>query len=133
PVLTFAVTAMFAGCTTSHTPAPTLTGPSVLGLSLTLTDNPDVRSRDGASQSRINIEARDSNAQLLPNQQVRAEITADGKAVDFGQPKARTVVTRSNGQANLIYTAPVAVPGSAIPTLHVVITPAGTDTNAGFD
>lgn len=131
PVLTLAVTAMFAGCTVSHTPAPPLQGPSELGLSLTITANPDVLSMDGASQSRINIEARDANGQLLPNKQLRVEISANGQLVDFGSLNARTVVTGSNGQATVIYTAPTAVQG-AIPTLQIVVTPAGTDTNAAF-
>ena len=77
PVITLAVRAMFAGCTVSHTPAPPLQGPSELGLSLTITANPDVLSMDGASQSRITIEARDANGQLLPNKQLRVEISAN--------------------------------------------------------
>src|ERR1700676_4820026 len=121
PVLTLAVTAMCAGCSVSRTTPPPLQGPSTLGLSLTLAANPDVLSMDGASQSRITIDARDANAQLLPNQQVRAEITANGQPVDFGSINARTVVTGSNGEAVIVYTAPTQVPGSAIPTLHIVI------------
>src|SRR5580704_1946686 len=122
PVLTLAVTAMCAGCGVSRTTQPPLQGPSTLGLSLTIAATPDVLSMDGASQSRITIDARDANGQLIPNQQVRAEILAYDPTqggyiqVDFGSINARTAVTGSNGQsAIVIYTAPAAVPNAPIP------------------
>jgi PKD repeat protein len=121
-----------ASCTVSKTPAPPLQGPSELGLSLTITASPDVLSMDGASQSKITIEARDANGQLLPNLQLRAEIMANGQLVDFGSLSGKSVVTGSNGKATVTYTAPTGVAGSAIPSVNIVVSPAGTDTNAGF-
>src|SRR5712692_3831946 len=126
-VLTIAVTAMFAGCTVSHTPAPPLHGPSTLGLSLTITANPDVLSMDGASQSQITIEARDANGQLLSNVALRADIVANGQVTDFGSLSAKSLVTGSNGRASVVFTAPTAVPGAPIPQLSIAITPRGTD------
>jgi PKD repeat protein len=93
---------------------------------LVITASPDVLSMDGASQSRITIEARDANGQLSPNVQLRMEIQANGQLVDFGSLSARTVVTAANGRASVTYTAPQAVQGS-IPTLSILITPGGTD------
>ena len=59
---------------------------------------------DGASQSQITIEARDSNGQLLPNLALRTEILANGQFVDFGSLSARTTVTGSNGRASVAAT-----------------------------
>jgi PKD repeat protein len=130
-LLTIAVIVAFSACTVSKTPTPMLQGPSVLGLALNITASPDVLSMDGASQALIAIEARDSNGQPAPNVQLRAEIKANGQLVDFGSLSARTVITGNNGRATVTYTAPTGSQG-AIPTLDIVVTPAGTDTNSGF-
>ena len=126
-----AVMAMFSACTVSKTPAPLLQGPSTLGLALNITASPDVLSMDGASQSLIVVDARDENGQPKANVQLRAEIHANGQAVDFGSLSARTVVTGANGRATVTYTAPVGSSGP-IPTLDIFVTPGGTDTNSGF-
>src|SRR5438045_454297 len=112
-----------ASCAVSKTPAPPLQGPSELGLSLTITASPDVLSMDGASQSRITIEARDANGQLLPNLQLRAEIMANGQLVDFGSLSGKTITTGSNGRATVTYTAPIGVQGSSIPSVNIVVSP----------
>jgi hypothetical protein len=111
-------------CTVSKTPTPSLQGPSELGLSIVLSANPDTLSFDGASQSRITVEARDANGQPLPNVAVRAEIVANNTFVDFGSLSARTLVTDSNGKAFVTYTAPAPVSGP-IPTLAILFTPTG--------
>ena len=121
-----AVTVLLSACGVSRTPKPSLQGPSELGLSLTLTANPDVLSMDGSSQSQVTINAFDSNGQPAPNIALRAEIVADGTLVDFGALSARTLVTANNGIARVTYTAPVAVQGT-VPSLSIRITPSGTD------
>jgi len=115
-----------ASCTVSKTPNPMLQGPSSLGLSLTMTANPDTLSFDGASQSQITVEARDANGQPKANVPIRAEILANNTFVDFGSLSARSIVTGSNGRATVTYTAPAPVPGP-IPTLAILFTPTGSD------
>jgi PKD repeat protein len=122
----FAMAALATACTVSKTPAPPLSGPSALGLSLEITANPDVISFDGASQSQITILAFDSNGQPKASQQLRAEIVANNQRVDFGTLSARTMVTGSNGRATVTYTAPNPT-GSTIPSLSIAITPGGTN------
>lgn len=128
-LLVLALAAVASACTVSDTQPPPLTGPSEMSLSLTITANPDVLSLDGASQSQITIEARDSNGQPAANIPLRVEIVADGQAVDFGTISARTLVTNSQGRATFTYTAPLSITG-ATPTLSLSVTPTGTDAAA---
>jgi len=118
-----------ASCTIEDTQPPALSGPSEMSLSLNLAANPDVLSMDGASQSQVSIEARDSNGQPASNVPLRVEILADGQSVDFGSISARTVVTNGNGRATFVYTAPASA-GGEIPTLNLSVTPTGTDASA---
>ena len=122
--LVLAAAAIAASCTVTSTPAPPLTGPSEMSLSLAIAANPDVLSMDGASQTLITIDARDANGQPAANVPLRLEIIADGQAVDFGLLSARTIVTGANGRASFTYTAPTLV-GTSIPDLEIFVTPTG--------
>jgi len=117
-----------AGCTTNKQETPNLTGPSELGTAITITVSPDVVTQDGASQSLIQITARDNNGQPLRNLSLRAELAVAGVGVDFGTLSARSLVTDANGRASVTFTAPPAPAGVAPATdVQVVITPLGTD------
>jgi PKD repeat protein len=125
-LLVLALATLASACSISDTQPPPLAGPSEMSLSLSISANPDVLSLDGASQSQIVVEARDSNGQPAANVPLRLEIVADGAQVDYGTLSARTLVTGSNGRTSFTYTAPMDV-GGAIPNLEIFVTPTGTD------
>jgi PKD repeat protein len=125
-VLALAVAA--TGCAITDTQPPPLSGPSEMSLSLALTASPEILSLDGASVSRIRVEARDKDGQLLKMEnraRLRVEIIADGIPTDFGTLSAREIETNGNGQAEVTYTAPMFVSGQ-IPTLNISFTPTGS-------
>src|SRR4051812_675903 len=116
------------GCTTHHQDTPALSGPSELGTAISITVSPDVVTQDGASQSLVQITARDNNGQPLRNLSLRAELAVNGVGVDFGTLSARSLVTDANGRAAVTFTAPAAAAGPApVTDVQVVITPLGTD------
>jgi PKD repeat protein len=103
--LLLAVT-LAAACSVKNTPAPALSGPSELGLSLTMAATPDILSLDGASQSQVIAIARDATGKALPNLTLRLDMAVNGQAVDYGTLSSKTIVTGSDGRATAIYTAP---------------------------
>ncbi len=105
-LLTLAVAICGAACTVSRTPAPPLSGPSELGLSLATSANPEVISQDGASTSQITIQAFDANGQPAKSVALRAEIMVNGVITDFGTISAHSLVTGGDGKALVVYTAP---------------------------
>jgi PKD repeat protein len=126
-IAVFVVALAAAGCTITDTQPPPLSGPSEMSLSLALTASPEVLSLDGASVSRIRVEARDKDGQLLKMEnraRLRVEIVADGVATDFGTLSSREIETNGSGQAEVTYTAPMFVSGQ-IPTLNISFTPTG--------
>lgn len=128
-VISVTVLAAASGCGLKEQNAPSLSGPSELGTSLSVSVSPDVLTQDGASQSLVTVTARDSMGQPLRNLSVRAEITSGGVITDFGLLSARNLVTDANGRATAVYTAPAAPP-FAVDTNTIVgitISPIGTD------
>jgi PKD repeat protein len=132
--LTFFATASVAallasGCTMKQAPTQSLTGPSELGTSISVTASPDVLTQDGGSQSLVTVTVRDSNGQPAKPTQMRVEIESAGQATDaMGGLSARTIVSDANGRATLIYTAaPPPPPGVGPTTIQIAVTPAGTD------
>ena len=121
-MLALAIAALAGGCTVSNPEPPPLQGPSEMSLSLALRAAPDVLSLDGASQSQVEIMARDQNGQPKADVRLRAEIIVDGVSIDYGTLSARTRVTDSNGRATFVYTAPTLV-GGDIPDLEIGVTP----------
>jgi len=121
-VLLYAAALAGAGCTTHEVEAPPLMGPSELALSVTVTATPDTVTEDGASQSVIDIFARDENAQPRANVQVRV-------TVDQGRLSASTVSTGSNGRVSVTFTAPLTMfPGfDAGNVATVSVTPIGNN------
>lgn len=88
--------------------APTLSGPSSNGTSITVTVTPNVLTQDGQSQAVATINVYGPNGQPLPSVSLRAEIQVGGASTDFGTLSARQLVTDGAGRATLTYTAPAA-------------------------
>src|SRR5205085_11308782 len=85
-------TLMTSACSIADQKAPDLTGPSELGLSLAITATPDLIAANGASQSVINIVARDSNGQPAANVEMRVDTLDEttGAIVEPGMLSARS-------------------------------------------
>ena len=123
PVLLTA--ALLASCTMKDQDAPPLTGPSEFGTSVNVAVSPDVLQGDGASQSVVSVTVFDAAGQPLANQPLTVEIRVGGTIVDFGSLSARSVVTRNDGRATLIYTAPRVDDQDVL--VNIAVTPIGTD------
>jgi PKD repeat protein len=120
-----------AGCTTHSQDTPSLSGPSELGTSISISASPDVLAQDGASQSLITINARDNNGSPLRNQTLRVDVASNGVVSDaLGTLSARTVVTDANGRATVTFTAPQPIAGTVISqNVEIVVTPLGTNSS----
>jgi PKD repeat protein len=120
-----------AACTTSKSAPPELTGPSVMGLSLTITANPDMLTKDGSSQATIAVVARNENSQPLSGVPLRIETVVEGALADIGRLSAKNVTTGGDGRASVVYTAPEGpVAGNTQEdesVVTVVATPVGTN------
>jgi PKD repeat protein len=127
-----ALTAVVAAAACTHkTEAPSPSGPSELGLALTMGASPDVLTLDGQSRSEISVVARDSNGNVKGNVSMRIEIRYYGSIVDLGTLSSKNITTGSDGRATVMYTAPTGAPqnnsddGASIVT--IVAIPAGYD------
>ena len=127
--LTFVVAGLASGCALSGTSAPSMTGPSELGLSLSIQAEPDVLVQDGLSRSRLIVTARDASGQPVRSLTVVVEIDGDDMAVDSGRLSDRMVTTDADGQGSVSYTAPRGAHGAdgATRTVAVTFTPVGAD------
>lgn len=118
-----------AGCTLGKPSIPSLSGPSVLSMSLAMTASPDLMARDGSTQSTITVTARDANGQPVRNLALRMDVKVGGTLGDLGMLSARSISTGTDGRATVNYTAPppaaFGAPNEA--TIQVVATPVGTD------
>jgi PKD repeat protein len=118
-----------SACTLQKTAAPDLAGPSELGLSLAIAADPSTLTQDGISRSRITITARGPNGEPRSNIVLRAEITVNGVAFDFGRLSTRNPITSTDGIATVTYTAPDTV-GDSVDNFTIVtifFTPAEGD------
>ena len=125
-----ATLAFGAACTVHNTQEPSLSGPSEFGLALTVTATPDSISQDGASQSSIQVVARNASASPMQGLALRIDMAVNGTIQDFGTLSARTIVTGSDGKATAVYTAPPAPPASAGGSgghVAIVVTPIGSN------
>ena len=123
------VLAAAAACTLESQDAPSLTGPSTFGVSLTVTASPDILPEDGASQSVIRIVVRGPEGQPLPNIPLRVDTTVGSTIVEYGVLSARNVTTNGNGEATVIYTAPLSPqPGTDFGTVvNIRVIQVGSD------
>ncbi len=126
--------AVAGACTVKNTTAPPLSGPSELGLSLTIQATPDVLTQDGSSQSQVVVLARDANAQPVRNVTCRVEILVDNVIADFGHLSTKTITTGGDGRAVVYYTAPAAplAVTANTSTVMLLVTPTGTDFNGDW-
>jgi hypothetical protein len=122
------VSACCASCTLTRTEAPAISGPSELGIALTLQASPDVLTQDGASQSVVSVFARDASARPATAVDLRADMSVNGVVQDFGRLSARSLTTGSDGRTAVVYTAPEPVVGvNAQTVVTLVITPSTGD------
>jgi PKD repeat protein len=128
--LALLLTVAAAGCSVENTTAPPLSGPSELGLSLTLAATPDILSQDGGSQSRVEVFARDGDGRARSGVTLRLDITVGGQIVDFGTLSSKTVVTGGDGRASAAYTAPRG-PVTAVDS-GTIVTVLATPINGNF-
>jgi PKD repeat protein len=123
-LVTFAAVVATLGCTLGKQDAPGLTGPSELGLSLSLSATPDQIDQDGSSRSTISVQARDGNNQPVSGLTLKVEIVSGGFYVDFGSLSSRTMSTGADGRASVTYTAPPVPPvGTGSVVISVLVTP----------
>jgi PKD repeat protein len=132
--LLIALIALTTACTVHQTDVPSLTGPSEFGLSVSVTAEPDIITRDGFSQSTVVITARGPNGAPVPGVQFRVDTAVlDQGALqlrDFGTLSSRFVFSGSDGTARLRYTSPQApLPGTAEPANSVTIIVEPVDSN----
>jgi PKD repeat protein len=90
---------LLSGCSVQEQPMPGLSGPSELGLGMSLTAAPEFLPRDGSSISRITAKAFDSNGKPIPGQRLRVEASA-------GTLTASEVITGPDGAVTFDYIAP---------------------------
>lgn len=127
PVL-IALIALTTACTVTE--VPSLTGPSEFALSVSVTAQPDIITRDGFSQSTIVITARDPNGQPLPGVQFRVDMAVSNRLEDFGALSSRSVSSGSDGRAIVRYTSPPPpLPGTLLPGDLVTIVVVPVDSN----
>lgn len=119
-----------ASCSVESTSIPQPTGPSELGLSLSVTATPDVIRQDGVAQSTISIVARDVHG--LPPQSAisfRLDLLKNGQVVDFGVLSSRTITTGSDGRATATYLSPGPPPADATSDVLVTVRATAIGTN----
>jgi len=118
-----------AACTVKKQEAPPLSGPSELATSITLFASPDTLRQDGASQSQITIQARDSQGQPVKSLPVRLDIAVGGTLADFGQLSGKNLVTGGDGRATALYTSPQEPIDSvdSQTVVQILATPGGSD------
>ncbi len=117
-------------CGVHQTEAPSISGPSTLAQSVSITATPDSITQNGASQSAVKVIVNGPDGRPLAGRAVRLDMTVGGTLVDYGTLSTKSVVTASDGTATSIYTAPPAPPaGSAqnSASVSIVATLIGSD------
>lgn len=109
-----------SACTVDKAETLQPSGPSELGLALSIQATPDVITQDGASQSQIVVQARGPNSQPLRDVACRLDILVGGVVADYGRLSSKTVVTDGNGRASVSYTAPAGLPSGNTDSGNVV-------------
>jgi PKD repeat protein len=130
-----AIAATSLSCTMKSQDTPALTGPSELGVSITLRTQPEILVQDGSSQALVTITARDSNGKPKKDVSLISEIFVGGVHTDFGSISARNLVTDANGDARLVYTAPALPSGPAVDAgtiVEIAVTPLDRNGTGGF-
>ena len=95
-------------CGVHQTEAPSLSGPSTLAQSVTITATPDSLTQNGASQSAVKVLVNGPDGRPLAGRAVHLDMTVGGALVDYGTLSTKSVVTAADGTATSIYTTPPA-------------------------
>jgi PKD repeat protein len=134
-LIAVAATLLVAGCSMDKQTAPSLTGPSELGLSIGVTATPDIITQDGQSQATIGITARDASSQPVSGVTLRADIYVAGTPIDFGTLSSKVVSTGSDGRATVTYRAPAAPPPTADSdaVVQIVVSPVGSNYSGTYE
>ncbi|HVZ23595.1 MAG TPA: PKD domain-containing protein [Vicinamibacterales bacterium] len=98
PAIALSVLALAACTVQKQSSAPPLSGPSSLGLTLSLSASPDILPRDGSSKSTITISTRDAS-----NNPTAQRVTVNTSVGTLSEPD---VTTNSSGVATVQLTAP---------------------------
>jgi len=109
-----------AACGLDKQEMPTLSGPSGLGLAITMVASPDQLPRDGVSQSVITLTMRDAAGQALANRHVALSVTPGATLTES------EVVTGANGRATFGVVAPTAAVVISGNRLVLSATPVGS-------
>jgi hypothetical protein len=117
----------FASCTLTDIKPPPVSGPSELGLSVTLQASPDVLTRDGTSRAVISVFARDGYGAPMASLGLRADLMVDGLLQDLGRLSARNLTTDIEGRTSVVYTSPEPLIGATGHTFITVVVTASTD------
>jgi PKD repeat protein len=113
-----------AACGLDNQDLPTLSGPSGLGLAITMAAVPDQLPRDGSSQSVVTLTARDPQGKSIAGQRLSLSL---GINAPQGASLALTeVTTGSGGHATFIVTAPTT---GSVGDIMILATPVGGDAN----
>ena len=111
------------GCSLEEQSIPPLSGPSELGMSITLTATPNQLPRDGSSQAVVTILARDPQGRAIAGQQIRLTLPTSAPS---GTTLTTTVVTTdAEGRATFGVIAPTQ--SSIGNTITVTATPEGAN------
>ncbi len=111
-------------CSLDKQERPPLSGPSGLGLNVTMTASPDQLPRDGTSQSVVTLTVLDATGKPVANQRLTLSLPVNAPA--GSALSATDVTTNANGQLTFAVTAPL--PGS-LGNIVILATPFGTDSN----
>jgi hypothetical protein len=128
-LLALSLTVALTGCAIDETPAPSLTGPSELGLSVALTASPDTLLMNGTAQSTVSVVVRNNNGQLVPGQVFYVQTRVGSTVNGFGTLSASSITTDSQGRAAVLFTAPPPDAGN-ISTISVEFLPVGSTSAA---
>ena len=124
-LLALTLTVALTGCALDEQSAPSLTGPSELGLSVVVAASPDTILQNGTAQSTVSVVVRDSNSHLMPGQSFYVS-TRSG----IGTLSATSVTTDSQGRAAVLFTAPPADAAGIPADIWVDFLPVGTSSSA---
>jgi hypothetical protein len=89
-------------CSLEKQGVPEFVGPSTLGLQLDVKASPDVLTRDGVSQSTIEVTATDG-ATGQPVADLTVQVTA---SLNLGTIVTPSIRTNGSGKASTVYVAP---------------------------
>ncbi len=118
------VVVVAAACSLENQERPALSGPSELGLSISMTATPDQLPRDGSSQSVVTLTARDPQGRPVAGQRLTLSLPVNSPT--GATLSATDVVTNEGGQVSVAVTAPAA---GSLGNIAILAVPFGTDSN----